>query len=309
MDFILFVNDEVRDLVDKFLLHLTNQKRFSKHTIIAYRSDLYYFFNFLHQYQETKSDIQTLKSLEVRQFRSFLANRSNKEFNNSSNARALSVLRSFFSYLRKNHNIVNIEILRVKTPKLAKALPKSVDQIDIFKVMDLLKNFNKENWCYLRDLALLTLIYGCGVRISEALSVSKDSLNHGDFLLILGKGNKQRMLPILPIVRSRIEDYLQNCPYLIANDQPIFLGLRGKSYNVSMFQQLICKIRKYLQLPDYVTPHAFRHSFATHLLEAGGDLRSIQELLGHSSLSTTQRYTKVDKKRLLEVYNNINLRN
>jgi integrase/recombinase XerC len=173
--------------------------------------------------------------------------------------------------------------------------------------MELLKGFNKEHWCYLRDLALLTLIYGCGLRISEALAVTKDDL-HDDYLKVLGKGSKERILPMLKIVKERIDDYLKNCPYGFASSNPIFLGARGGNYHPTLFQALIRRIRKSLQLPDSVTPHAFRHSFATHLLESGGDLRSIQELLGHSSLSTTQRYTKVDKKRLLDVYANLHPR-
>jgi integrase/recombinase XerC len=300
--FNLVCEEKVRQLVDDFLLYLASEKRSSKNTVISYRTDLYYFFKFITQYQEHKVFISTLENLEVKDFRSFLASRGDKEFCNVSNARAVSVLRSFFSYLNKNKKVLNSSILNVKIPKIPQSIPKAVDEVDIKEVMKLLKDFNKENWCYLRDLALLTLIYGAGLRITESLSVTKDNLQ-GNSLIIKGKGNKERVVPVLKIVKDRISNYLEACPYGMAPSDPIFLGSRGGSYHPTLFQALIRKIRKVLQLPDSVTPHAFRHSFATHLLENGGDLRSIQELLGHSSLSTTQRYTKVDKKRLLNVYN------
>jgi len=308
MKFDLICKNEVKNLTDEFLLYLASEKRSSKNTIISYRTDIFYFFKFLHEYFEEEVHIKMLEKLDVRDFRSFLAKRSNQELSNVSTARALSVLRSFFSYLNKNKKVLNNKIFDVKIPKIKKPIPKSVDEIDINKIMELLKEFNKENWCYLRDLALLTLIYGCGLRIAESLAITKNHLKNGDSLVILGKGNKERMLPILPIVRKRIEDYLKECPYGMAPSDPIFLGSRGGVYHPTLFQALIRKIRKYLQLPDSVTPHAFRHSFATHLLENGVDLRSIQELLGHASLSTTQRYTKVDKKRLLDVYSNLHPR-
>ncbi len=309
MKFILVANDKVKKLVDEFLLYLASEKRCSKNTIISYQTDIYYFFKFLYEYRQEKVHIDMLENLDVRDFRSFLANRNNQEFANVSNARAVSVLRSFFSYLNKNGKILNSKIKNVKIPKIPKPIPKSVDEIDIKRIMELLKNFNKENWYYLRDLALLTLIYGCGLRITESLLITKNHLkNNEDFITIAGKGNKERIVPILPIVRERINDYLKSCPYDMSSSDPIFLGARGRTYHPVLFQALIRKIRKYLQLPDSVTPHAFRHSFATHLLEGGGDLRSIQELLGHSSLSTTQRYTKVDKRRLLDVYAKIHPR-
>ena len=320
MEFNLITQNEVKNLVDDFLLYLASEKRSSKNTIISYKTDIYYFFKFLNSYREEKISIKILEDLKLMDFRAFLANRINEEFTNNSNARAISVLRSFFSYLNKNKKITNSSIRNVKIPKIPKPIPKSVDEIDINKIMELLKSFNKENWCYLRDLALLTLIYGCGLRIREAILITKNHLEFdssfaktqaliaakdgkGDFLKILGKGNKEREIPLLPIVKSRINNYLLACPYGMPTSEPIFLGVRGKPYHPTLFQSLIRRIRKALQLPDFITPHAFRHSFATHLLENGGDLRSIQELLGHSSLSATQRYTKVDKNRLLEVYN------
>ncbi len=250
----------------------------------------------------------TLEKLTIQNFRSWLVFRKEQNFSNASTARAVSCLRSFFKFLNRHKIITNKEIEEIKSPKLGKPIPKAVDKIDIDSITDLIKEFSKEDWLQKRDLALLTLIYGSGMRISEALSLTKNHLGNNGVVVITGKGNKQRMVPLLPIVETRISQYLAALPHKINNNEPIFLGLRGKKYQAASFEKLIQNIREYLSLPDTITPHSFRHSFATHLLEAGGDLRTIQELLGHSSLSTTQRYTKIDKKRLLEVYNKVSLR-
>ncbi|MDA0901889.1 MAG: tyrosine recombinase XerC [Proteobacteria bacterium] len=297
------IDEKLRKLVDDFLNYLTIQRRASEHTINSYRIDLAYFFSFLKDYLAIELvGIDDLESLEIQDFRKWLLMRNKKQFFNSSTARSLSCLRSFFAFANKNKSLLNSKIENVKTPKIAKIIPKAVDEIDIDSIMEMVESFSKEEWCLKRDMALLTLIYGCGLRISEALSITKNDLVNRDVLVITGKGNKQRMVPMLDIVRRRIDEYLAICPYNISRDQVIFLGVRGGAYSPTLFQKLISDIRKYLQLSDSVTPHAFRHSFATHLLEGGGDLRTIQELLGHASLSTTQRYTKIDKKRLLDVY-------
>jgi len=306
---LLIVDDKVKDLIDDFLNFLAIQRRASHYTITSYRIDISYFFSFLKGYFDIdKVTIAILEKLTIKDFRSWLLMRNQREFSNSSTARALSCLRSFFAFANKNKKILNSKIENVKTPKIGKPIPKSVDEIDIRSMMESIDNFNKEEWCSKRDLALLTLIYGCGLRISESLAITKNDLSNPDILIVTGKGNKQRMIPMLKTVKEKIDLYLDSCPYNIAVNQPIFLGVRGKVYSPTLFQKLISNIRKYLQLPDTVTPHAFRHSFATHLLEGGGDLRTIQELLGHTSLSTTQRYTKVDKKRLLDVYSKIHPR-
>jgi integrase/recombinase XerC len=297
------VSNDVKSLIDDFFNFLTVQKRASKHTTDSYRIDISYFFSFLKTHFDQDITIAILESLTIHDFRSWLLMRNQQEFASSSTARALSCLRSLFAFANKNKKIINNKIENVKTPKIGKPIPKAVDEIDIKSMMELVDSFNNQQWCSKRDMALLTLIYGCGLRISESLSITKNDLANYDVLIITGKGNKQRMVPMLTIVKERIDQYLDVCPYNIPIDQPIFLGARGKVYSPTLFQKLISNIRKYLQLPDSVTPHAFRHSFATHLLEGGGDLRTIQELLGHASLSTTQRYTKIDKKRLLDVYN------
>jgi integrase/recombinase XerC len=304
----IITDEKVKDLVDDFLVYLASEKRCSDHTIVSYHNDIFYFFSFLKNKSDSLVNKTTLQSLTIQDFRSWLVFRKENNFSNSSTARAVSCLKSFFKFLNRNKIISNKEIENLKSPKLGKPIPKAVDKIDIDSIINLIKEFSKEDWLQKRDLGLLTLIYGSGLRISEALSLTKSHLNNNGVIIITGKGNKQRMVPILPIVEKRINEYLSVLPYKINNNEPIFLGLRGKKYQAASFEKLIQNIREFLNLPNSITPHAFRHSFATHLLEAGGDLRTIQELLGHSSLSTTQRYTKIDKKRLLEVYNKVSLR-
>ncbi len=304
----IITNEEVKDLVDDFLVYLASEKRCSDHTIVSYHTDIFYFFSFLKNHSNALVDKAKLESVTIQDFRSWLVFRKEQNFSSTSTARAISCLKSLFKFFNRHKIIANKEIENIKPPKLGKPIPKAVDKIDIDSIVNLIGEFSKEEWLKKRDLALLTLIYGSGMRISEALSLTKNHLNNNGVVVITGKGNKQRMIPLLPIVEKRIDEYLAALPHQINNNEPIFLGLRGKKYQAAAFEKLIQNIREFLSLPDTISPHSFRHSFATHLLEAGGDLRTIQELLGHSSLSTTQRYTKIDKKRLLEVYNKVSLR-
>ena len=296
----IITNEEVKDLVDDFLVYLASEKRCSDHTIVSYHTDIFYFFSFLKNHSNALVDKAKLESVTIQDFRSWLVFRKEQNFSSTSTARAISCLKSLFKFFNRHKIIANKEIENIKPPKLGKPIPKAVDKIDIDSIVNLIGEFSKEEWLKKRDLALLTLIYGSGMRISEALSLTKNHLNNNGVVVITGKGNKQRMIPLLPIVEKRIDEYLAALPHQINNNEPIFLGLRGKKYQAAAFEKLIQNIREFLSLPDTISPHSFRHSFATHLLEAGGDLRTIQELLGHSSLSTTQRYTKIDKKRLLE---------
>ena len=305
----IIFDKEVKDFIEDFLFYLLSQKRCSNHTITSYRNDIFYFFSFLNNESKSPINKRKIESLEIADFRSWLVFRKNNNFSNSSTARAISCLRSFFKFHNRQTTIQNREIENIKTPKINKTLPRAVDKVDIDSITNLIAQFSKEEWLQKRDLALLTLIYGCGLRIAEALSITTSHLDHHNQVIIIdGKGNKQRMVPILPIVWQRINDYLSLLPHKMNSHQPIFLGLRGKKYQPALFEKLVQNIREFLNLPNNITPHSFRHSFATHLLENGGDLRTIQELLGHSSLSTTQKYTKIDKKRLLEVYQKVSLR-
>jgi integrase/recombinase XerC len=213
------------------------------------------------------------------------------------------VVRGFFRHLEKGGVLENPAVHHVRTPKLPKSLPKALSEDQSLASLAGVGANHKEEWVTLRDVALLTLIYGCGLRIGEALALTPAQLPEGALALTLtGKGNKQRMVPILPQVHEAIAAYKKACPFALAPKEPLFKGARGKKLQPAIFQKEIRQLRSALGLPDSATPHAFRHSFATHLLAGGGDLRTIQELLGHADLSTTQRYTKVDHERLLSAY-------
>jgi integrase/recombinase XerC len=298
---------EAKLLIDKFLRFLEVEKKYSNHTVSSYRIDIFYFFDFLFRVKAKLIGKNDLENLTVHDFRKWLSERLPNHVN-ASNARALASLRSMFRFFSQNNFLKNREIEKIKTPKTAKPVPKAVDQVDIEKLLEAISQFRKVEWQAKRDKALLTLIYGCGLRISEALSVSKKSLENSQTLIVTGKGKKQRMVPLLTIVKQRITEYLQVCPFEIQLAQPLFLSAKGSFYTRYDFNVLIQKMRKSLNLSETITPHSFRHSFATHLLEAGGDLRTIQELLGHEGLSTTQRYTKIDKSRLLSVYQHVSKR-
>lgn len=273
----------------------------SKHTVTAYTIDLTDFFQFMTEHLGSGVTIKKLAKLEARDIRAWLASRAGK-FEPASTARALSTVKNFFRYLEKQERCENAAIFHIRGPKLKKALPKALVEGQAEAALDSIESLQEEPWVGKRDLALLTLIYGCGLRISEALSLTAGDIPEGDVLIITGKGNKQRAVPLLPIVKAAIADYREHCPYPMTMATPLFLGQRGKKLDPAIFQKQLRRLRASANLPESATPHAFRHSFATHLLSAGGDLRSIQELLGHASLSTTQRYTHVDKDRLLKAY-------
>lgn len=284
---------------------LTNNKNASNYTIISYKTDLANFLNFMSEHLGGNVGLPQLKELENKDIRAWLAARAlENKYEASSNARALSTIKSFFRYLEKQGKSKNSAIFHIRAPKIKKSLPRAVSVEQAEDAMSAVGMMHKEPWVNARDAALLILIYGCGLRISEALSLTYSDIPRDGKLIVTGKGNKQRRLPVLPIVSAAIQDYVRECPYQFSADTPLFYGLRGEPLDPGVFQRQLRSLRNQLGLPEATTPHAFRHSFATHLLSAGGDLRSIQELLGHSSLSTTQRYTKVDKERLLSAYKN-----
>lgn len=283
-----------------FLDYLTHNKRASQHTILSYENDLNHFFTFLRDYRGETLSVTLLKNLDARDFRAWLSSRTG-EYEASSNARALSSVKSYFRYVEKQKNIKNAAIFAMRSPKIKASLPKAIGETQAQDALNTMKSL-RDDWVGKRDLALLLLLYGCGLRISEALSLTRDALEGRDMLTITGKGNKQRIVPVLPIVRQAVADYLHTCPQHIEKHSAAFIGSQGKPLNPAIFQKTLRDVRAQLGLPDTTTPHAFRHSFATHLLAAGSDLRAIQELLGHASLATTQRYTKVDGARLLSAY-------
>jgi len=297
------VSNELKQVIAAWEEWLRHVKRASEHTVTAYHIDLDHFCRFLSQHLGAEVTLGDLRKLEPRDIRSWLAARSG-HFESASTARALSTVKSFFRWLEKQGTIENAAIFHIRSPKIKKSLPRALAEGQAAQAMQAVATQHDEEWVNKRDLALLVLIYGCGLRISEALSLRYGDIPKGDSLTIIGKGNKQRAVPVLPIIKEAIADYVAVCPYPFSDISPLFLGQRGKALDPAIFQLQLRKARRAIGLPESATPHAFRHSFATHLLSAGGDLRSIQELLGHASLSTTQRYTHVDKERLMKAYEN-----
>ncbi len=297
------VSPEFAETITQWQEWLRHVRRSSQHTVVSYTTDLSQFCLFLGQHLGGQVTLKQIEALETRDIRAWLASRL-REFKPSSTARALSTVKNFYRYLEKHGTISHSAIFHIRGPKLKKALPKALGVEQAQAALEVIGTQHDEDWINKRDLALLILIYGCGLRISEALSLCYKDIPSGDTLSIIGKGNKQRHVPVLRVVKSAIADYVSACPYPFSAKAPLFLGKRGMALDPGIFQLQLRKLRAALNLPESTTPHAFRHSFATHLLSAGGDLRSIQELLGHVSLSTTQRYTHVDKTRLMQAYKN-----
>ena len=281
---------------------LADERRCSPHTCAAYGRDLDAFLRFLAGHIGGAPELRDLDSLKPADFRAWLARLSVSGRKRTSTARALSVVRGFFAWLERNGLAANHAIRALRTPKIPHSVPKALSVAEAADVIDMAGTIASDDWIGLRDIAILTLLYGCGLRIAEALSLKRADAPCGDAITVTGKGSKQRMVPVLPAVRDAVEAYLNACPWPGASDDPLFVGARGGPLSPRIVQRQMQALRGLLDLPETATPHALRHSFATHLLAMGGDLRSIQELLGHASLSTTQRYTEVDAGRLLEEY-------
>jgi integrase/recombinase XerC len=298
----LSLDQDVQELVNKWHNWMAHEKLFAANTCENYMLDLSMFFEFAFKYFNSTITLETLISITPQSVRAWLTDTKNKGLKSASYSRHLSAVKSFFNYLSKfeNVHVPNIGSIRVKTQD--KALPKALTVADAACAIEAASDVSEQTWVQLRDTALITLLYGCGLRISEALSVTTADLQSG-YLHVKGKGNKVRSVPILNQVKQAIHQYLAHCPYKPQNNSPIFVGSRGGTLAPGVFQKQIRKIRVNLGLSDSFTPHTLRHSFATHLLINGADLRSIQELLGHASLKTTQIYTSLDTKKVLDAYN------
>lgn len=301
--------NEVKKLIAQWQSWLLNERRYSVHTLDAYSRDLSDFFEFTHIHLGKEVGIADLGAMEVRDFRAYLSFRASRHLEKSSLARELSALKNFYKWMSRHDITKNPALAVIGSPRRNKVLPKALEIDDTFNVIDVAKNVATNSWQGLRDTAIFTLLYGCGLRISEALSLNVGDIGNNDFMRIKGKGNKERIVPLLPIVVENIKKYLAECPYQLQPGEPLFLGARGDRLVPRIVQRQMQKIRAYLGLPDNLTPHALRHSFATHLLAEGTDLRSIQELLGHASLTTTQRYTDVQIEALHKEYDKAGLLN
>jgi len=283
---------------------LTEEKRASAHTLDAYGRDLSAFLSFLVEYRAELPTLKLLAALTPAEFRAWLARRGQDGLGRASLARAMSTLRGFFRYLDRVGLAHNPALAAVRSPRVPRTLPRPLARDEARETLALAGEIQEQPWIAARDVALFTLLYGAGLRIGEALALDRRDAPHGDTMVISGKGGKQRMVPVLPIVREAIAYYLSLAPSGRGGDAPLFLGARGKRLNPGVVQRQMRALRRLLDLPDSATPHALRHSFASHLLADGGDLRAIQELLGHTSLSTTQRYTAIETTRMAEVYRN-----
>ncbi|MBM3485751.1 MAG: tyrosine recombinase XerC [Alphaproteobacteria bacterium] len=280
---------------------LSVERRVSPHTFAAYARDIADFLAFVAAHRGEETSLAVLASLEAADFRAWLAERAGRTLARTSTARALSVVRSFFRFLDRSGRAHNPAIGALRAPRLPRSVPKPLVAADALALVAAADD-HAAAWIGLRDTALFTLLYGAGLRIDEALSLNQADAPRGESMVVVGKSRKSRVVPLLPVVVGAVAAYLAACPMRPGPDGPLFLGARGARLAAGVVQRRMRGLRAALGLPETATPHALRHSFATHLLAGGGDLRTIQELLGHASLSTTQRYTGVDTARLLEVY-------
>lgn len=296
-------SSEIVKIIQDWQEYLSTQRNYSENTTLSYRNDLEHFLNFIGKYQEQTISLHTLENIDLRLIRSWLSERHQNDYNAASNARALSSIKNFYKYLEKKYGIKCHAIFTVKNPKKPSVLPKALSKEETNLSLDKIEMLAGEEWLHLRNKALLVLIYASGMRISEALSITKNHLKNQEFIKITGKGNKERLIPWISSAKSLVEKYVTNLPYDIESDEPIFRGQRGGPLQRAVFNKELIHLRRMLGLPEHLSSHAFRHSFATHLMENGANLRSIQNLLGHKSLSSTQRYTKINQTHLESIYN------
>lgn len=280
---------------------LGSVRRLADKTLEAYGRDVDQFLTFLAGHTGGPVTLETIRALRGADIRAFMARRRTESLGSRSLARVLSALKSFFRYLEREGVVATEALNVIRTPKLPRSLPKALSVDEARLTISTTESMEERPWIAARDMAVLSLCYGAGLRISEALALSGNDLD-SQSLRVTGKGGRVRLVPLIESVRKAIELYVSLCPYRPAPAEPLFRGLRGGVLSPRLVQLRVVQLRSALGLPPSATPHALRHSFATHLLSRGGDLRAIQELLGHASLSTTQIYTAVDTDRLLESY-------
>ncbi len=294
----------IADMLEAWNTNLTLSRRRSTHTVRAYAATA---ARLLHALPADQT-WATIARLDAGTLRTHLAERRADGLGNVSAARELSALKSFIAFAREqsgdhesNHNFGRP---RLRGPRVKKGLPRPITPDEAVNLAETVADDASQPWIAARDRAVLLLLYGAGMRIAEALALPASVMPLGETIMITGKGGRQRVIPLLPIVRTGVEDYVRQCPWPLTKEQPLFRGAKGGPLAQGMVQRAVARARTFLGLPATATPHALRHSFATHLLSAGADLRSLQELLGHASLSSTQIYTKVDAATLLDVYRN-----
>lgn len=291
-------------LIEGFLDFIQREQRLATNTVEAYRSDLAEFIGFLRGHLETEPGMRAFADLQARDIRAFIAARRREGLADASIARLLSAIKSLYRWLDRAHGVENPEIAFLSGPKRGQRLPRPVSEVAAKDMLEQAELIQEEPWIAARDVAALSLMYGAGLRISEVLDLPGDVKSAPERLRIKGKGGKVRIVPIIPAVREAISEYAALCPYGMNAGSPLFYGARGKRLQAPILRKQVQVLRGALGLTETATPHALRHSFATHLLAHGADLRAIQTLLGHASLSTTQVYTGVEAGHLRKVHAN-----
>tara|TARA_R110002049_G_scaffold23781_5_gene84594 strand:- start:45338 stop:46279 length:942 start_codon:yes stop_codon:yes gene_type:complete len=299
----LLISPAARDALQTWLDHQRALKGAAANTITAYQGDVTDFLAFITLHKGNTQGLGALAKITISDMRSWMAQTRGTGIGARSMARKLSAVKAFYRWLAEREGFEPTAVLLTRSPKFQKKLPRPLAVDAAHALIDCVELQARQPWVAARDVAVLTLLWGCGLRISEALALKGADAPLAQVLRITGKGGKERVVPVLPAARSAVQDYLGHCPHPQTAQSPLFRAVRGGALGARAVAQVMANARMQLGLPATATPHAMRHSFATHLLDAGGDLRAIQELLGHASLSTTQAYTAVDTARLMEVYN------
>jgi integrase/recombinase XerC len=298
----LAISPAARDALQTWLAAAKALNGASDNTLRAYHGDVIDFIAFQTLHHAAPQGLAALERISITDMRAWMAALRAQDVTARSVARKLSAVKTFYRWLAEREGYEPTAVLSARAPKFQKKLPRPLSEDAAKAMIDTVGLQAGEGWVAARDMAVITLLYGCGLRISEALNLKGRDLPLDESLRIIGKGNKERIVPLLPVARRAVEEYLQLCPHPMERESPLFRGVRGGALNPRLVQKVTEKARMQLGLPATATPHAMRHSFATHLLEAGGDLRAIQELMGHASLSTTQTYTAVDQAHLMKIY-------
>ncbi len=301
-EFLVSARGDLQKARQDWLGSLANERRLSPETVEAYERDTRQFLQFMTGHIGGPPGISDIADLRPADLRSFLAHRRSDKAEARTLGRNLAGIRSLLRFLERRGLANAAGAMALRAPRQPKSLPKPLSAADARRVVSAGAQLAEEPWIAARNAAVLTLLYGSGLRISEALAIKAGDLPGAGALRVTGKGGKTRLAPVLPVAQKAVAEYRRLCPYHLAPEQPLFRGARGGPLDPAIIQREMRKLRSALDLPDTATPHALRHSFATHLLGRGGDLRTIQELLGHASLSTTQIYTAVDTQRLLDIY-------
>jgi integrase/recombinase XerC len=296
------ISPQARDALARWLVHIKALDGVTENTVIAYGRDVAGYLSFLAWHRGEAEGLAALTRLPLQDLRAWMAHERARGVSARSLARSLSAVKGFTAWLADRDGADATVVLSARGPKYRRRLPRPLSEDGAQAMLETVGEQSREEWLAARDTAVLTLLYGCGLRISEALGLMGEAHPLPDVLRILGKGGKTRLVPVLPAARDAVERYVRLCPFDLSAGEPLFRGARGGPLNPRLIALVMERTRMQLGLPSTATPHAMRHSFATHLLSAGGDLRAIQELLGHASLSTTQAYTAVDASRLMEVY-------